>query len=75
MSKKNYNTTRNKEKIIYPSNSLGSYKLTDEMIKKLRKNKRSFNSWEEIFYKSLTEKNYKISSEKQWLIIKQLLNK
>lgn len=74
MGRINYLTKRNKPDDTFKMNrSISTYKLSDTEIKKLTQRYFTFNDWEKRFYNSLKTNNYKITSSKQWKVIKGLL--
>lgn len=73
MSRRNYNTSRNKLSPYPPPPVV--YTLKDKEKTKLVKNKPFYDEWELSFYKSLEINNFKIISEKQLKIVRRLLQK
>jgi hypothetical protein len=75
MSRFNYSTERNKSIFVSASINIPAFKLSSSYISKLGQRQHSFTQWEMGFYKSIKKAGFKITSGKQWQIIKELVEK
>ena len=75
MSRFNYSTKRNKSIFVSASIKSLAFKLDASYISKLGQRQNSFNEWEKEFYRSIKKVGFKITSGKQWQIIKELVDK
>ena len=75
MSRFNYSTTRNKPIRLSIPKKVPKYKLESGDIRILSKKYSMFNNWEIKFYESLRFHKWTIVSDKQWNIVKKLLEK